>query len=595
MKYSDAIADWLVEEGYTHCFFLAGGNIMHLLNSVREKFECIPFVHEFGAAVAAEYFTAISGSPKNKAFVLVSAGPGFTNTVTAIASAWMESRELLVIGGQVKSADLSRGELRQRGNQEINGIEIAKPICKAILQIDRPVSRRAFLEPIKLGGLDRKGPVFIEICLDVQAANFDSRRREPREIEQNTQSPDSKPPELERCITAIREARRPVLLIGGGCKYEDILALRGKLSELGIPMMTTWNGCDRISSEDKNYFGRPNVRGQRYSNVLIQQTDLLIAVGTRLGFHQTGFAWEEFIPVGEIIQVDIDQAELNKVHPNVLYPLKMDGVKFLERLLTEPISPDRYSEWLDFCETVKQSLPIIDVKNVTRDPFIDPYSFIQQISELATDDSTIIPCSAGGTFTVAMQTVSLRGSQRLLTNKGFASMGYGLSGAIGASLARPYATTFLFEGDGGFAQNLQELGTVMVNHLDLKMFVFCNRGYGSIRMTQRNYFNGAWVGCDAETGLGLPDWEKTAESFGIPFTKITKDYILTQEFRDSLLKPGPIIYEVPTDPEQTYFPKLSSRILPDGSMKSNPLHLMEPMLDVDLSDKILPFLHLAEN
>jgi acetolactate synthase-1/2/3 large subunit len=178
----------------------------------------------------------------------------------------------------------------------------------------------------------------------------------------------------------------------------------------------------------------------------------------------------------------------------------------------------------------------------------------------------------------------------MLSNKGMASMGYGLSGAIGAALARPEVQTYLFEGDGGFAQNLQELGTVAANNLSLKIFVFANGGYASIRMTQRNYFNGAWVGCDAETGLGLPDWKKTAESFGIPYIKMTKEFIDSSDFVDALISTGPKFFEVPTDPEQTYFPKISSKVLADGTMRSNPLHLMDPALDVELANKLFRYL-----
>jgi acetolactate synthase-1/2/3 large subunit len=354
--------------------------------------------------------------------------------------------------------------------------------------------------------------------------------------------------------------------------------------------MTTWNGSDRYSSKDKHYFGRPNTWGQRYSNIILQQSDLLIAVGTRLGIQQTGFAWDEFVPVGEVIQVDIDKAELDKNHPVVKYPLQMDAILFLEKIADLPLDSGALSEWLNFCVEVKNSLPIVDPLNTTGDKYIDPFSLITEISELVRDDSSIIPCSSGGSFTVAMQTYSLRGTQRMLSNKGMASMGYGLSGAIGAALARPDVQTYLFEGDGGFAQNLQELGTVAANNLSLKIFVFANGGYASIRMTQRNYFNGAWVGCDAETGLGLPDWKKTAESFGIPYIKMTREFIGSPDFADALVSTGPTFFEVPTDPEQTYFPKISSKVLSDGTMRSNPLHLMDPALDVELANKLFRYL-----
>ena len=582
-----------MEEGYTHCFFVAGGNIMHLLNSVRDKFTCVPFVHEFGAAVAAEYFTATSGDPKRKAFVLVTAGPGFTNTLTAIASAWTESRELLVIGGQVKSSDLARGEVRQRGIQEINGLDLAAPICKAVLKIEAPVAKNSFVQSVRIGSTDRKGPVFIEICLDAQGAIVDLEDLE-RELEEGM--PVAQQPSnhlLEDSLAAIKAARRPVLLIGGGCDYSNVLSIREQLSNLGIPIMTTWNGSDRVSSEDKNYFGRPNTWGQRYSNVILQQSDLLIAVGTRLGIQQTGFAWEEFIPVGDIIQIDIDEKELSKGHPDVKYPIQMDSFEYLEKMIDLEVDSERYSDWLLSCGEIQKELPTLETGNVTGQGFIDPFKLMAKVSSLVAPDAVVIPCSSGGAFTSAMQSFNLRGQQRMLTNKGMASMGYGLSGAIGASLAHMRTNTYLFEGDGGFAQNIQELGTMVANSLPIKIFVLANSGYASIRMTQRNYFNGAWVGCDAETGLGLPEWELLAASYKIPYVRITPEVFGSDEFAALINQPGPVFFEVPIDPEQTYFPKIASKVMPDGSMRSNPLHEMEPALTVELKDKVFKYLDQA--
>jgi acetolactate synthase-1/2/3 large subunit len=590
LKYSDVIADWLIEEGYTHCFFVAGGNIMHLLNSVREKFTCVPFVHEFGAAAAAEYFTATSGDLKRKAFVLVTAGPGFTNTITAIASAWTESRELLVIGGQVKASDLARGEVRQRGIQEINGVDLAAPICKAVLLIDAPIEKSRFTQAIRIGAADRKGPVFIEICLDAQGATVEN---DALEMAVNAELLIANKPSnhlTQESLDAIEKAQRPVLLIGGGCDYSKILEIREDLSNLGIPIMTTWNGSDRISSEDENFFGRPNTWGQRHSNIILQQSDLLIAVGTRLGLQQTGFAWDEFIPCGEIIQIDIDEKELSKGHPNVEYPIQMDSIEYLEKLLSLGINSERYSTWLLYCREIRASLPTVEDSNVTGEGFVDPFKLMDKVSSLVAHDSVVIPCSSGGAFTVAMQSFKLRGQQRMLTNKGMASMGYGLSGAIGASLAHLETNTYLFEGDGGFAQNIQELGTLIANSLPVKIFVLSNRGYASIRMTQRNYFNGAWVGCDAETGLGLPDWELLANSYKIPYLRVTPEIFENEDFAKMVNQKGPTFFEVPTDPEQTYFPKIASKVMPDGSMRSNPIHEMEPPLTLELKNKVSKYL-----
>ena len=165
-KYSDQIALWLKNLGYTHCFFLSGGNIMHAQESFRTKFNCIPIVHEVAAGIATEYFNATSD--KGKAFALVTAGPGLTNIVTAIGGAYLESRELLVIGGQVKREDLSNSPLRQRGIQEINGAKIVEPITNKSVRLDKPINFKQFRKIVEIPKEARKGPIFLELPLDIQ-------------------------------------------------------------------------------------------------------------------------------------------------------------------------------------------------------------------------------------------------------------------------------------------------------------------------------------------------------------------------------------------------------------------------------------------
>lgn len=589
MKYSDQFVDWLLEEGYTHCFFVAGGNIMHLLDSVRTRMKCVPFVNEIGAAIAAEYFTVAASDVNQKAFVLVTAGPGFTNTITAIASAWTESRELLVIGGQVKSSDLSNGEVRQRGIQEINGVELAKPITKAVLQISAPVSKKKVLDLISSGSSGRKGPVFIEFTLDAQGA--EARDSLAKLEKSNVAAPPSPSETKSRKVGALlASSKRPVLLLGSGLTREHVRHLTNELVKLGIPVMLTWNGADLLPANFPLYMGRPNTWGQRYSNVLIQQADLLIAIGTRLGIQQTGFAWDEFVPKGQIVHVDLDAAELNKDHPKKELTIQADANDFLTDLVHGVAPEPTWAKWLAFCSDVKALLPLSEDSNRTSPGFINPFTLMSEISKLAFDGDTIIPCSSGAAFTVAMQAFELNGDQKMVTNKGMASMGYGLSGSIGAAFANPANNTYLFEGDGGFAQNLQELGTVKANDLKLKMFIFSNRGYASIRMTQRNYFGGAWIGCDEDTGLGLPKWQELANAYGIEFLALSaEESVRLSQLSYINESSKPIFVVVPVDPEQTYFPKIASRVLDNGQMKSNPLHLMEPPLDSDLAAKVLKY------
>ena len=594
MKYSDQLVSWLREEGYTHCFFVAGGNIMHLLDSVRTTMICVPFVNEIGAAIAAEYFTEAASLGQGKAFVLVTAGPGLTNTITAMASAWAESRELLVVGGQVKSSDLSLGQVRQRGIQEVDGIAAATPFTKACLQIKVPIERDTIVQAIRSGSQDRKGPVFLEVTLDAQGAPS------VPEVETEFSKPvkyasESDKELVELVANLLKASNRPIILIGAGVSREGARRLEDKLTVLGVPVMLTWNAADRYPEDFDLNFGRPNIWGQRYSNVLLQQSDLVIAVGSRLGIQQTGFSWEEFVPGGKVVQVDIDSSELMKSHPRKDLCIRGDGEAFLAQLIELMDAAPKFEQWLNYCREVRQALPTSELVNRPRDEFINPFDLMLEVSAVAQEGDFVIPSSSGASFTVAMQTFRLKAKQKMITNKGLASMGYGLSGSIGASLRGQGATTWLFEGDGGFAQNLQELGTVRAQNLNLKMLIMSNNGYASIRMTQRNYFNGSWIGCDTETGLGLPNLQALAATYSIDFLRLSVD----QEERLLQLKKlkshfGPVLVEVPIDPEQSYYPKISSRTLPNGSMKSNPLHIMEPELPRNVKELVFRYLESGE-
>lgn len=592
-KYSDQLAEWLVEEGYTHCFFVAGGNIMHILDSLRTRMNCIPFVHEVGATIGAEYFNASRDDNHGKAFALVTAGPGITNAITGIAGAWQESRELLVIGGQVKAQDLSRGQVRQRGIQEIDGVELVSSISKVAVLIDKPVAKREFVNWIRTGSTARMGPVFLEICLDVQAANCvtDNVVIASTTDDEIDELPSANQEQIQNVSQLISKSERPVFLIGGGINRETLRKLDEKLTNLNIPIMTTWNGSDRIDNNHSLYAGRPDTWGQRSANILIQQSDLVIALGARLSIQQTGFAWEEFAPVASIVQVEIDPAELSKGHPKVDIAICADANRFTYDLLEIAEPPgDQIKDWVSFVKEVRLLISFNDIHNITGAGFVDPFEFANQLSDVAGPNDILLPCSSGGAATVSMQTFRLQGKQKLVGNKSLASMGYGLSGAIGAALANPDVTVFLNEGDGGIAQNLQEFGTLAATRANVKVFVWANHGYASIRMTQRNYFKGAWVGCDSETGLGLPEWDLLARAYGIPYMKMTVDGLNDPNLLKFLSTDGPSLIEIPIDPEQTFYPKITSSVQPDGSMKSNPLHLMSPDLPEHLSKTVFKYL-----
>ncbi len=590
--YADNLCDWLVEEGYTHCFFVAGGNIMHLLNSARNRFKCVPVVHEVTAAIAVEYFNETSSGAKS--FALVTAGPGITNAVTGIAGAWLESRELLIIGGQVKTSDLMTQDLRQRGIQEIDGVLIVEGITKISRQLKLPISEGEFKNTIRSGSNGKPGPIFLEICLDVQAITNHVFSAENVSTVHQDDATSVDATAMQKLIALMSSAKRPVILVGGGLSRKAATEHEEFFLKLGFPVMTTWNGIDRFSSSHDLFWGRPNTWGQRASNVLIQQSDLIIAIGTRLGLQQSGFNWQGFAPLAKIVQVEIDQSEINKGHPKVDLEFNCDAKSFLETLKKSDVTieVEQIAEWLDFGKTVRRLLPNSELANSNLPNYINPFDFVEKLSENLSGSDVIIPCSSGGAFTTMMQAFNQKSGQLIVSNKGLASMGYGLSGAIGAVYANPNKRVILVEGDGGFAQNLQELGTAVVSGAALKIFIYSNNGYASIRMTQRNYFDGAYVGCDTSTGLGLPDWVKLFDAYGIETLEMNPDSFTDSKFLEALADSSIRAFLVPIDPDQTYFPKISSRVLENGQMESNPLHLMTPELPDNIELAVFKYLEV---
>jgi acetolactate synthase-1/2/3 large subunit len=577
VKYSDLMADWLVELGYTHCFLVGGGNIMHLTESLSRKLNCIPVINEVAAGIAVEYFNEVSGH--SKALALVTAGPGLTNIVTAIAGAFLESRELLVIGGQAKTADLARGKLRQRGIQEIDGVSIVKPITIHSELIDRVIDASEFKRAVLAGDGCRNGPVFLEIPLDIQAAQVEPKKLGSiNEVDVSTPAPAASAATIAEIAKKFNQSSRPVVLLGGGFSRSAAKKLETKLAQLGCPVMTSWNSADRIASDQKNYMGRPNTWGQRSSNMIIQQADFLLAVGSRLGLQQSGFNWQQFVPNGYIVQIDIDQAELDKGHPRVDVPILADANQFLTAFLNEKLEDK--PEWLTYAQNIRKHFPLIETVNQAGADYVSPFSLASTLSSICSSNDVIVPCSSGSAFTTMMQAFEQKQGQILVTNKGLASMGYGLSGAIGAAFAVPDKRVILVEGDGGFSQNLQEIGTAAINALNLKMFVLDDSGYASIRMTQKNYFGGRYVGCDRQTGLGLPNWTVLFQAWDVPVIRLLPGYEATPEFLTLFNSKQTCAFIVTVDPTQTYFPKISSRVTETGTMESKPLHLMTP----DLSD-----------
>lgn len=587
-KYADQFMDWLVEDGYTHCFFVGGGNVMHLLEAASRRFKCIAVVHEVTAGIATDYFNE-TAKGRERAFALVTAGPGLTNIVTAIGGAWLESRELLVIGGQAKISDLSHSRVRQIGHQEIDGVGICKNITVNSILADRRLEKYEVLQITQRTRRDRKGPAFIEMCIDVSA--MPPLDTNSRAIPKSIKPSGINHADIEKLAELLTASQRPVVMLGGGVNRSTSNDAVIRLQQLGVPLATTWNGFDRVPYDYKYYCGRPNTYGMRWANIVTQQSDLLITVGTRLGVQQVGFAVDKFEPIGKLIQVDIDANELEKGFPKIDLAINSDANEFLIELVNLIQNTKcNWSEWQDFIVQTRSALEGPDKANVASEDYLELHDFIWNLGSILDERDLITSCSSGGSFNAMMQVFRNKKGQIALSSKGSASMGYGLAGAIGMASADKNRRTILVEGDGGFAQNLQDLGTVANNQLNIKIFLASNQGYASIRTTQKSYFGGNYLGCDANTGLGLPNWEKIFQAFDIPVVTLNRKNLDFEELKSLIRNSGPQAYILDLDPEQLYFPKLTSKVLPSGKMESNPLHLMSPDLSESEKERFFKYL-----
>lgn len=589
IKYSDYFCQVLKSLGYTHCFAVQGGNIMHLINSANNYFKLIPTLHELTAVIASEYYNHINH--KNKSFALVTTGPGLTNCITGIAGAFLESRENLIVGGQVKTHDLSNKKIRQIGIQEVKGTEIVKSITKKSVRIIKTLNANQLKNIILESTQKRKGPVFIEIPIDVQSKNISyDKNYKIKKLNFSKKSNLNKVNTryLIKVNKLLNSSNRPGILIGSGCSKIDKKKIIIAMKKNRIPFFFSWNAADMADNKILNNFGRPNIWGQRYSNILVQQCDLLISFGARLGLQQTGFNYKEFLKNGKIVQIDIDQNELDKRNPKKFMKINGDACKYFEKLILK--KNFKKESWLNFCLNVKKKLPINEIyNNYCKKKYISPYDFYEIISQKIRKKTNIIPCSSGGSFTCFYQSFIQKSNQNIVSNKSLASMGYGLAGAIGAALSNKLPT-ILFEGDGGFSQNFQDLGTAKINNLNIKIFIFNDNGYASIRTTQSNYFKGHYVGCDSNSGLYFPDWKKLFSTYKIPCYKINKKFLNSKKFLSLFNSRKLVAFIIPIDPKQTYYPKISSKLDNKMGMVSNPIHKMTPPLDKSLENIVFKYI-----
>jgi acetolactate synthase I/II/III large subunit len=588
IKLSDYVFQFVENQGVKHVFMLPGGGAMHLVDSIGKNpnIEYICNLHEQAAAIAAESYGRYTN---NLGVALVTSGPGGTNAITGVAGAWLASTPCLIISGQVKRADM-KGDtgVRQLGPQEVDIVSMVKTITKYTVVITDPLTIRYHLEKaVFLAKNGRKGPVWIDIPLDVQATQIDIDKLQGFDplteglIHQNQNELSDK---VSQVIKLLNKAKRPVLLLGHGVHHSGAQKEVTELVDLlNIPVLITWAGAGLVPDTNPLLFGKPGILSSRGANFTIQNSDCLITIGVRLDTDVTGFNQVNFAREAKKVIVDIDVAELNKLNNkfSVEIPISADAKEFIQEIIKqkkELCTTDR-SFWLKRCNEWKQKYPIVLPEHWENKNLINIYAFTTLLCEELQQDDLIIPGSSGTAIDAFWQTFKSKPGQKAFSTGGLGAMGFGIPASIGGCFASGKKRTVSVDGDGGFFMNIQELALVAQHNLPIKYFVLNNQGYASIRAMQRGHFKGNLVASDSESGLMLPDILKVAESYGIPATRISEQANLREQIQEVLNSPGPIICDLMLDPDQPIGPRSASAVRPDGSIISKPLEDLSPFLE----------------
>jgi len=589
MKLSDYVVRFVAEQGVKHVFLVTGGGAMHLNQSLGAQTAIEPICnsHEQASAICAEGYAKATN---HLGVCMVTTGPGGTNAVTGVAGAWLDSTPTLFISGQVKRPDRMFGQdgrplgMRQLGVQEVDIVSIVKPITKYAVTVLEPCEIRYHLEKaLYLAFHGRPGPVWIDIPLDVQAAPIDEaslRAFDPSEV-QGFRSDQPLAREIESVVEKLKQAERPLLFAGNGIRLARAEREFEQLRKvLRIPTAATWCAADLVPSDDPLYVGRPGSVAARGANFALQNSDFLLAIGVRLDFAITGYAPQNLARGAYKAAVDIDKAELNKLHPYLQQPIHADAKQFLQELLgrQDTIRMKNHSAWDERCVDWKTRYPVVTEEHRKTEGPVSVFNLAEVIGTEVKPEDRLVVGSSGSAIEIYLLAFPTLHSQRLFHTAGLGAMGFGLPMAIAVAVANPGREVVAVDGDGGFVFNIQELETVRRLRLPIKFFVMNNDGYSSIRASQRGYFGKANLGCDRSNGLTVPDLVRVGEAFGLTSTSIRDQRNLRADVRRVLDTQGPVVCDVRVLPDEMRAPRLQSYQKADGSFVSKPLEDLFPFL-----------------
>jgi len=583
MRVTDYIAEYIYHQGVRHVFMVVGGGMMFLSDGIAAHpyLKAVCTHHEQAAAMAAVSYAKYN---QNLGVCYVTTGCGGTNAITGLLNGWQDNIPCLFVSGQSKRKETIQNsglKLRQFGVQEADIVTIVQSLTKYAVMVNKPELIAYHLDKaLFLARHGRPGPVWLDIPLDVQGAQINTDNLLRFRPDDYIREDDSMPTDDEVAGVArlIEQAERPIIIAGQGVRLgKAIPAFKAFIEKFKVPFVVSKLGVDLLPSAHPLFIGRIGNRGDRPGNLAVQNSDLVISVGCRLSVSSTGFEYDKFAREAKILVVDIDPVEHNKNTICIDRFIQADARLFLERILTLTPPPPK-TAWLEKCQHWRAKYPVCLPEYADDSKGINLYYFVDCLSKVLKDDSVVVS-DAGSTFFVTTQAIQLKEGQRLITSGGQAEMGYTLPATVGVCYAKDKGEVIGITGDGSFQLNIQELQTIAHNDLPIKIFVWNNDGYLSIRATQRKFFGDRFIGTDSTSGLSFPNIEKIAGAYGLKYFCLARSQDLTEGIKEVLDYPKAVVCEVICIRDQEIVPAVSSAQKADGTLVSKPLEDMYPFLD----------------
>ena len=581
MKVSDLIAEFLEKKEIKVIFGVIGSANSHIFDSIDKRgYTKIVNVHHEQAAVMA--MGAYYRTCGKIAAALATAGPGAANTLTGILSCWADSVPGLIITGQESSGYFeSHKNLRMMGTQGFDVARMVKKITKYSTTLhDSMLVQDELEKSYNMIFEGRFGPTLVDVPFDVQSKVVPRREWNLEQLSDVTSVSDEN---IEYVIECLRKAKRPVILGGHGIKLsnskDNFIQL---VSRTRIPTLLTWAAIDLLPFDNENFYGRAGVYGQRCSNFIIQNADVILVLGSRLALPQVGYDIRDFAPHSKIIVVDIDIHELHKYEKKCDKLIYGDCGEVIDKLINsmkERIS--NKTPWITQCKEWREKYPLLmkEHKN-EKNGYLNSYAFMDKLSEYLTEDHIIVT-DMGTALLSGHQAIRLKENQTMFTSTGLGEMGYGLPAAVGASFASNGREVLCMNCDGGMMMNIQELQTIIHYELPVKILVFNNDGYLMIKQTQNLLFNGKFVSSNKETGISLPDYSKIAIAFGFESYTLNSWTDFDKTIMQFLNSRSPSICEVAMDPLQEFIPKARGVLGEDNTIITPLLEEMSPLLPLE--------------